>query len=393
MDAKRFSELSPGQVVAIEHGEVAFIPEPLPPQNWKFPSELWPLLADAKRYIGELEGIGSVLPSPAILLRPMANREAIQSSALEGTYATPKELLLFELQPTETPQTERKQDYLEVYNYQRALQHGIASTLPLSLRLLRELHQILLSGVRGRDKTPGQFRTIQVAIGATRRFVPPPPERLSECLDPLEKYMHEESGTIDPLVHCFLVHYQFETIHPFIDGNGRVGRLLLAIMLQQRNRLSKPWLYMSEFFERSREEYINGLFSVSTSGAWSQWIEYCLTGTIVQARDTIARCRRLLAIREQYFERVEKIGGGSLRLRRIVENVFNSPFVRVSSLTKELEVSYPTAKSDVERLVQAGVLRQLPDVAPKTFYAPEVFQIAYGELDDATLDSGDSEPP
>lgn len=236
----------------------------------------------------------------------------------------------------------------------------------------------MLDGVRGRDKTPGEFRKVQVAIGATRRFVPPPPERLESCLYPLEAYFHAETA-LDPLVHSFLVHYQFETIHPFVDGNGRVGRLLLAIMLQQRCGLSKPWLYMSEFFERHRDDYINGLFSVSTDAAWSQWIELSLQGTLAHAKDTIARCRRLLTVRDQYMQRVRSVGG-DVRLTRILEDVFNSPFVRVAQLAKSLGVTYPTAKSDLDRLVQAGVLQALTNVSPKTFYAPEVFKIAYGEL-------------
>jgi Fic family protein len=255
----------------------------------------------------------------------------------------------------------------------------VSGSLPLSLRLIRELHGILLSGVRGRDKTPGEFRKVQVAIGATRRFVPPPPERLAECLHPLEAYFHQETN-LDPLVQCFLVHYQIETIHPFVDGNGRVGRLLLAIMLQQKCGLTKPWLYLSEFFERHKDEYINGLFSVSTTAAWSQWIELCLQGTLAHARDTIARCRNLLEVREQYAKRVADVGG-AVRLSRIVEDVFHSPFVRVAQLAKKLDVTYPTAKADIERLVQAGVLQALPNVFPKTFYAPEVFRVAYGELD------------
>lgn len=379
MDRTRFAANAPGELVAITNGDVAFIPQPLPPNEWSFPNELWPLLAEAKHFLGQLEGIGSALPNPTILLRPMADREAIQSSALEGTYATPQELLLFELEPTDGAKSNKEQDYREVYNYQQALHHGSDSTLPLSLRLIRELHQILLSGVRGRDKTPGEFRKIQVAIGGTRRFIPPPPDHLQACLQPLESYLHAQTPGLDPLVHCFLVHYQFETIHPFVDGNGRVGRLLLALMLQQRCGLTKPWLYLSEFFERHRDDYISSLFAVSTSAAWSRWIEFCLQGTLSQAKATIARCRRLLKIREEFSRRAADVGG-TVRLTDIIEGIFSWPFVRVSQLAKRLDVSYPTAKSDLERLVQANVLRELPNVTPKTFYAPEVFNVGYGEL-------------
>lgn len=380
MDRSRFSQDSPGALVDIGQGEIAFVPHALPPA-WTFPGRLWPLLSQAKQQLGTLEGIGSVLPNPMLLLRPLSDREAIQSSRLEGTFATPKELLLFELQPKEPhSESDRLNDHREVFNYQQALNYGMTNDLPLSLRLIRDLHGILLSGVRGRDKTPGDFRKVQVAIGATRRFTPPPHEKLDECLFPLETYLHDESSMFDPLVFCFLVHYQFETIHPFVDGNGRVGRLLLAMMLQQRCGLSKPWLYMSEFFERHRDEYTNRLFSVSTNAQWTEWIEFCLQGTLEQAKSTITRCRKLIGVRESYTERVARVGG-NVRLSRIVEGIFDSPLVQVSTLATKLEVTYPTAKADIDRLVQAGILHELLDISPKTFYAPEVFAVAYGDLD------------
>jgi Fic family protein len=390
VDASSFSKESPGALVPITDGELAFVPHPLPPA-WEFPARLWPLLAEAKQYVGELNGIGSVLPSPMLLLRPLSDREAIQSSRLEGTYATPKELLLFELQPKDaTTESARTNEFREVFNYQQALKYGTTSDLPLSLRLIRSLHHTLLAGVRGRDKTPGEFRKVQVAIGATRRFIPPPPHKVRECLDPLEKYLHDTALQFDPLVFCFLVHYQFETIHPFVDGNGRVGRLLLAIMLQQRCRLDKPWLYMSGFFEKHREDYTSLLFSVSARASWSEWIEFCLSGTLAQAKDTIARCRKLIQLRESFAERVARVGG-NVRLSRIVEDTFTSPFVQVSALSKRLEVTYPTARADIDRLVEAGVLRELRDTTPRTFYAPEVFDVAYGDLDgDLDEDGGES---
>jgi Fic family protein len=379
MDVSRFSSDSPGDVISIGHGEHAFIPQPLLP-NWTFPAELWPLLAEAKQQIGILEGIGRNLPNPAILLRPLEDREAIRSSSLEGTYATPRELLLFELDPKEASSArDPENDHLEVFNYRKALLHGVTSELPLSLRLLRDLHRILMTGVRGKDKTPGEFRKQQVAIGSSRRFVPPPPERLMDCLDPLEKSFHDETAAFDPLVQCFLMHYQFETIHPFNDGNGRVGRLLLAIMLQQKCQLTKPWLYLSEFYERYRDEYVQNLFNVSADGDWNSWIEFCLRGTVTQAQETITRCERLLAIRELFTQRVAEVGG-SIRLSQIVDDIFYSPFVRVAALARRLGVTYPTAKADLERLVQAGILHELPLVSPKTYYAPEVYAVAYEEL-------------
>jgi Fic family protein len=382
MDRDLFAANAPGQLIQLGDHDWAFLPSPLPPPTWSFPNELWPILADAKQLIGELEGVGSVVPNPGLFLRPLTDREAIRSSSLEGTYATPTQLLLYELEPSDAKSdSDPSNDYREVLNYRHAIEHGMASSLPLSLRLFRELHDILLRGTRGRDKTPGEFRKVQVAIGATRRFVPPPPEAVTQCLNPLEQYIHAARSTFDPIVDCFLVHYQFETIHPFVDGNGRVGRLVLAIMLQQRCRLSKPWLYMSEFFERHRDEYVQRLFAVSTKGDWSSWIEFCLVGVREQARDTIKRCRRLLAVRQHHVERVNGVGGAT-RLHQILDGVFHTPFVRIADLTQKLKVSYPTAKADVDRLVQAGVLQELPGLYPKTFFAPEVYNVAYDALDD-----------
>jgi Fic family protein len=250
----------------------------------------------------------------------------------------------------------------------------------LSLRLIRELHATLMTGVRGKDRSPGAFRQGQVAIGVSHRFVPPPPQRLDECLDAFEKYLHVEQARYDPLVNCLLIHYQFETIHPFNDGNGRIGRLLLALMIQRCCRLSKPWLYLSEYYEEHRDEYAQCLFNVSAKADWETWIEFSLLGTVTQARDTIQRCERLLQTREAFMQKLREVGG-SVRLHQIVEDVFHSPFVRVADLSRRLNVSYPTAKSDIERLVQAGILAELDNVTPKTFYAPAVFNVSYDQTD------------
>lgn len=380
MDTTLFTSASPGKVVPITGDEHAFVPEPLPPE-WEFPVELWPLLSEAKQQIGILEGIGRQLPNPGILLRPLEDREAIRSSSLEGTYATPKELLLFELSPSD-PESDRDpvNDHREVFNYRVALNHGANSELPLSLRLLKEMHEILLCNVRGKDANPGNFRTIQVAIGSSRRFVPPPPEAVMGCLDAMEKYLHVEESTYDPLVDCFLVHYQFETIHPFNDGNGRIGRLLLALMLQQRCQMSKPWLYLSEYFDRYRDDYIQNLFRISTQSDWATWVEFCLQATVTQTKATITRCEQLLEVRETYNQRLIE-AGGNVRLNQIVEQIFFAPFVRIADLPNKLDVTYPTAKSDVARLAQVGILKELPGVSPKTFFAPEVFKVAYDELE------------
>ena len=383
MDTKLFTNESPGDLVPMQTQwgqDHAFIPRPLPP-NWEFPVNLWPLLAAAKSQVSLLEGVGRGLPNPALLLSPMSGREALQSSALEGTFSTAEELLLFELNPKQ-PQSEDDpvNDRLEVANYRKALEHGTKSDLPLTIRLLKEMHQILLAGVRGRNKDPGALRRKQVGIGAGGRFIPPPHNYVEDCLGDLEKFIHDKSSEYDPLVVCFLVHYQFETIHPFNDGNGRIGRLLLAMMIQQLSGLSKPWMYMSGFFNRYRDDYVQHLFNISTKGNWASWIEFCLQGTVEQAKDTIARCERLRALKEEYMQRLQDISGAT-RLIQIVEDIFDTPFVRVTDLPSRIGVSDPTARSDAERLVAAGILKVLPNSRPKVYYASEVFNIAYENLD------------
>jgi Fic family protein len=327
-----------------------------------------------------LEGLGRNIQNPNIILRPLLRREAIQSSALEGTFASAKELLLFELDPVlpkseEDPVNER----LEVDNYRKALQHGTDTDLPLCWRVVRELHEILLTNVRGRDRMPGQFRNIQVGIGGAR-FIPPPHDKMDEPLKALEHYLHRKETSVDPLIDCFLVHYQFEAVHPFIDGNGRVGRLLLALMLQRNCGFSRPWLYMSGYFDANREAYMQYLFEISTKGNWTNWIEFCLNGALSQARETIVRCERVLRLRDEYMNRLREIDG-STRLHSIVENLFDSPFAQVTETARRLDIHYQTAQADLERLQRAGIVMELPEIRPKTYYAPHVFSVAYEKLE------------
>jgi len=356
------------------------------PATWKFPVKLWPLLAEVKSKVSLLEGIGRNLPNPGILLRPLHDREALQSTRLEGTYITAKEFLLLELETPDSPDGhERIDDWREVHNYRQALQHGTSTTLPLSLRLIRELHEILMRGVRRGDPTPGRFRTHQVAIGskANPRFIPPPPQAIDECLDSFEKYIHQSTDP-DPLVHCFLCHYQFETIHPFHDGNGRVGRLLLGLMIQQLCGLTKPWLYLSDVLERQREEYCEAMFNVSARGDWAGWVELCLRATMTQANETIARYERLQAIRDDYLAKLAQTHG-STRLHAIVDSLFTSPFIRIADLGRRLSVTYPTAKADCEKLIAAGILQSLPNLTPATLVARDVFNVAYENIGDPSI--------
>ena len=270
-------------------------------------------------------------------------------------------------------------DWREVFNYGKALQIGLNllnNGLPLSLRLFRELHSTLLHGVRGQERRPGEFRDCQVHLDAGGRFMSPPPLRVPECLDVFEKYHHEVSD-IDPLIRAFMAHYQFETIHPFADGNGRVGRLLLSLTIYIWLGLSSPWLYMSAFFERHKDEYINRLFMVSANGEWDRWIEFCLTGVVEQSIDAIGRIDKLVALRARYTKLIGE-SGGSARLHRILDKLFGGPVTTVPQVKALTGVSYPTALSDIKRLVDIKILREGSQAAyPKYFFAPEILEIAF----------------
>lgn len=384
MDIKRFKDNKTGRLTPIKTPtgpDHAFVPDKLPPK-WTFPAHLWPKVVEARTALSELNGIAQTLPDPELLLRPLQVREAITSSRIEGTYATAEELMLFEINPDE-PKTKHNPQinaWREVTNYSSALSKGmeLLQTLPFCGRLMKELHRVLMNGVRGQHSLAGEWRDHQVAIGSDRRYIPPPAKpEMEQCLTDLEKYINTDDPTLDPLVRAYIVHYQFEAIHPFGDGNGRIGRVVLSLMTSQWCKLKLPWLYMSEFFERWKEEYITNLFQVSAAGAWEKWIEFCLNGTIQQANEAINRCAKLKDLKCTMLERTRE--NASPRTAQIIDRLFSNPIVRVSDLKVKLNVSYPTAQYDVERLVKANILSELPNVRPKTFFSSEIMRIAYEE--------------
>lgn len=382
MDQTRFGSRATGKLVRIStlgDYDWAFIPQPLP-RSWAVPLELWPLLASAKEQLARLDGIGHTLPNPDILLRPLQQREAIRSSSLEGTFATPEELLLFELEPSEpTAPSDRVNDWREVFNYAEALRRGatLLQKLPLSQRLIREMHEVLLTGVRGRDRAPGEYRRTQVHIGSDRRYIPPPVTEMDHCIQDFERFLNEADG-IEPLIRAFMMHYQFEAIHPFIDGNGRVGRALLSLCVYSWAGLSHPWLYVSPFFDRHKDEYIDSLFAVSTDGDWLRWFELCLRATIDACRDAVARCDQLRRIREQYHAIADRT---SVRMHTLIDSLFTNPIVQIPHVARTLKVTYPTAKNDVDKLVELGILSELRSAPPKAFYSRAIYDAAYREDD------------
>jgi Fic family protein len=382
MDPKLFSASAPGRLVPIPktppNVSVAFLPDPLPPK-WGWPQELWGILLDARCALSSLDGTGKHLPNPELLLQPLQRREAQLSSKLEGTITDPPKQVLFEADPRfPTSANDPNNAFQEVFNYRQALRSRLdgRNDLPLSLRLIREFHRVLLDGVRGSDQTPGEFRRIQNQIGWPARFVPPPPEHLETALFAFENYLHT-SDEFDPIVRAFLAHYQFETIHPFRDGNGRVGRLLLSFMIAEWCKLSSQWLYMSAFFERRKAEYLDLLFNVSANGDWESWIRFCLEGVIDQSIDTEKRCEKLLTLHRDFHGRLK---AGSVRLSNLVDRLFKSPVIGVTQYSTEFGVTYPTARSDLKKLNQLGILRPLEEIEVITYYCPAIYAVTFEDV-------------
>jgi Fic family protein len=381
MDIRLFTPEMTGKLIELTKGapnvKVAFLPNPLPPK-WGWPADLWPLLVEAKCALSSLDGTGKHLPNPEILLQPLQRREAQLSSKLEGTITDPPQQVLFEADPRyPTSADDPMNAYREVFNYRRALRSRLdgENDLPLSLRLIRELHKVLMDGVRGSDQTPGEFRTIQNQIGWPARYVPPPPQRLNEALNAFEAYMHS-ADEFNPLVRAFLAHYQFEAIHPFRDGNGRVCRLLLSFMIAEWCHLSSQWLYMSAFFEKRKDNYIDLLLNVSTKGDWESWVEFCLEGVVVQSVDTEKRCEKLLALHRDFHGRLK---AGSVRLSNLVDRLFRSPVIGVTQYSKEVGISYPTARSDLKKLAELGILQGL-EMDTITYYCSDIYRVTFEDI-------------
>ncbi|MFZ2873240.1 MAG: Fic/DOC family N-terminal domain-containing protein [Phycisphaerales bacterium] len=379
MDISKFTKSMTGKLVTIDHPRYkhAFIPNPIP--DWTVPDALIDLCIEVGAALGEMNGSLNDLPNPDLLMRPLREREALQSSRLEGTDADPAELVLFAKDPRDSKSaSDPANSFVEVLNYGDAMLHGYKrmSHQGLTLSLIKEMHQCLLNGVRGEDKKPGQFRNDLVGIGRPARFIPPPAVFVPDLLDDFQKYITRPyTSARDRMVRAFVAHYQFETIHPFFDGNGRIGRVVMSLMIHAACGHSLPWLYMSPYFERNADEYAQKLFRVSANGEWSEWVEFCLNGAIEQAKDAVDRSKLLWAIRERYVKRSSGIA--SPRTTRIIDGFFDSPVIRVPDIQRGFGVHYNTAKNDIDDLVKIGILRQLRDTRPITYYAWEFFRVTF----------------
>ena len=337
------------------------MPAPLPP-DIVWTATLLRVLSDADRRVGQLAGEGRGLPNPHLLMRPFVKREAVLSSRIEGTQATLGELLAADAGAAVDRSPE---DLRNVGNYVVALDHGIKRLrqLPLSLRLVKEVHARLMQGVRGGVATPGEFRRSQNWIGPAgctlnnARYVPPPPEELTSCLGNWEMFLHDRS--LPPLVQVALLHYQFEAIHPFLDGNGRVGRLLITLFLVERGVLPTPLLYLSAFFEATRREYYDRLSAVTDKAAWGGWLEYFLNGAARMSEDALSRAERINALTSQRRQMVA--GAASRTPSQLVDLLAENPYWTVNKVAQRLDVAFTTAQRAVGKLERLGVLKQATD--------------------------------
>lgn len=365
-----------GRMVNCTGGYRAYVPEPLPPPlTWT--SELALFLSAADRAVGRLAGEGRRLPNPHIVIRPFVRREAVLSSRIEGTQATLGELLAVQAGAA----VERSPaDLREVGNYVTALEYGIdrLATLPLSLRLVREIHERLMSGVRGDAATPGEFRRSQNWIGPAgcvlndATYVPPPPAELMPCLGEWEMFLHDES--LPPLVHAALTHAQFEAIHPFLDGNGRVGRLLISLLLVGRDIIPAPLLYLSAYFERTRDEYYSRLLAVTERGEWEEWLVYFLRGVAVQAGDVVSRIQRIDDLLSPWRRELSR---GRSPIPRMALDLFTeNPYWSVGGLSERLEVAFSTAQRAMDRLESLGVVSIVGEARRNRIYcAKDILEV------------------
>jgi len=353
-----------GQFVKQLEGYRAFIPAPLPPEPpVRVGGELSRLLSDADRCLGRLDGVASVLPNPDLFVAMYVRHEAVLSSQIEGTQSTLEDVLEFE---ADTPGSERPKDVEDVVNYVRAMNHGLhrLGELPICLRLIREIHGELLSGVRGSERTPGEFRRSQNWIGPagctlqTATFVPPPVHEMHQALDNLEKFLHG-SESLPRLIHCGLVHAQFETIHPFLDGNGRVGRLLITFLLCQQGILGRPLLYLSYYLKAHRAEYYDRLNAVRHDGDWEGWLAFFLRGVCEVSQSATNTARAILQLREQHRQATATLGVSGGTAATLLDYLFEQPIVSVRMVEKKLGCAYVTAGKLVDQFVELALLKEI----------------------------------
>jgi Fic family protein len=380
VDPGAFRSEARGAVRRTPEGYWAFVPAPLP-RAVGLSAETTLLLDQATAALYRLGGVGRLLPNPTLLMGPHVRLEAVLSSRIEGTKSEVADLLRYEA-GEEDAEPERRDDVVEVSNYITALEHGIArlhGEFPLSLRLLREMHQRLMQGARGERKTPGEFRRSQNWIGGTSPgnavYVPPPLDAMHEALTDWEAFLHERSLPL--LIQVAMAHYQFEAIHPFLDGNGRVGRLLMPLIFIERDALPQPLLYLSVYFERHRDSYYEHLLFTSQGGDWDPWFQFFLRGVKEQAMDAENRTVRLVEMQAEVRSQLLRDRASNTVLR-LADYLFASPFVTTSRVEQALGVTFPTATSAIRALCDRGVLREVTGRRRgRMYFADHIFDAVY----------------
>ena len=377
LDPKDFGPEGWVRFVRNTNGLETCMPRDLPPEI-RFDGRLIGSLSTADRAIGRLDGIIGALPNPRLLTRSFVRREAVLSSRIEGTVASLSDLYLFEMNPERERYTP---DVREVSNYVRALDHGIArlKSATFSLAVVKELHAILLDGVRGADKSPGAFRKRRNFISPTERiqdasYIPPAPEHVLERLGRLEDFVNR-SSEIPLLIRLAMIHYQFEAVHPFEDGNGRVGRLLISILLERERALQYPVLYLSAYFEKHQRVYYNLLLGVSRRGDWNAWIEFFLRGVADQSIDAVERSQALFALRERWFARRRNARASALLLK-LIDLLFVNPYIDAAQAERELDIRRQSVQKNIDELVDEGILEEITGrLRNRVYCAREIVRI------------------
>lgn len=374
MDTARFANSPAGRLEETTNGALAFVPAPLPRLLELSPERVYQL-DEASRAVATLAGAGETLPNPRLLITPFMRREALLSSRIEGTRASVSDV--YAAEATGRPHG----DADEVVNYVRALELGIErlAELPICTRLVLELHAELLTGVRGQDKRPGELRDLQVWIGPedspieAAHFVPPPPGYVADLMSEWEAFVHDEAA-MPPLVRSALMHQHFETIHPFRDGNGRIGRLLIPLLLIERDVLRSPLLYLSAYFEAHRQAYYDHLSRVRETGEWDPWLDFFLSGVAEQSRDAVQRTRALRDLQDEYRQRL-LAASASANALLLADELFLSPVVTYRMVAERLSITVPGARLVVRKLVEASVISPFTETSPRLFAARELLEL------------------
>jgi Fic family protein len=382
-----------GRYVQQPTGYRAFLPAPLPPNPPLRMDELQAPLAEASHALGRLDGSVLTLPDPDLFVLMYVRKEAVLSSQIEGTQSSLQDLLEAEARIFSP---ERPADVREVINYVHAMNYGLErlATLPVSVRLIREIHERLLKGVRGSRLTPGELRRSQNWIGPAgctlneATFVPPPPEVVPQALSDLERFLHSKDD-LPVLIKIGLAHAQFETIHPFLDGNGRVGRLLITFLLCERGILHKPVLYLSHYFKRHRQEYYDRLQAVRDAGDWEGWLGFFLRGMTDVSAQATETARRILALRERWREQItQSFGRAAGNGLKVLEQLFRTPIINVKKVQTITKTEFPAANQLVQRLVQLGVLKEVTGQARNRQFRFEEYVQLFAEDTNTSLETG-----